>query len=117
MNNRLPGGQRTNGIAKTRTWTYEPLGTDVARTLERLAAIDDIEHIAVMPDVHLAHDICIGTVVATREYLYPQAVGNDIGCGMSSICLGEIDSKKFEKKVAAIYRLLGELVPVIKHRD
>jgi len=116
MNSRRPGGQRPSGIAKTRMWTYEPLGTEVARTLERLAAIDDIEHIAVMPDVHLAHDICIGTVVAARAYLYPQAVGNDIGCGMSSICLGEIDSKKFEKKVAAIYLLLGELVPVIKHR-
>jgi tRNA-splicing ligase RtcB len=107
---------RPSSIAKTRIWTYEPLGPDVVRTLERLAAIDDIEHIAVMPDVHLAHDICIGTVVAARDYLYPQAVGNDIGCGMSSICLGKIDSNKFEKKVAVIYRLLGCLVPVIKHR-
>lgn len=103
-------------IAKTRAWVYEPFGTDVAHTLQRLAAIDDIEHIAVMPDVHLAHDICIGTVVAARDNLYPQAVGNDIGCGMSAICLGEIDAKKFDKKVAAIYRLLGELVPIIKHR-
>jgi len=103
-------------IAKTRAWVYEPFGTDVARTLQRLAAIDDIEHIAVMPDVHLAHDICIGTVVAARDYLYPQAVGNDIGCGMSAICLGDIDAKKFEKKVVVVYRLLAELVPVIKHR-
>jgi tRNA-splicing ligase RtcB (3'-phosphate/5'-hydroxy nucleic acid ligase) len=105
-----------HNIAKTRIWAYEPLGSDVARTLERLADIDDIGYIAVMPDVHLAHDICIGTVVAARECLYPQAVGNDIGCGMSSICLGGIDRERFEKKVSAIYRLLGELVPVIKHR-
>ncbi len=55
--------------------------------LRRLSQADDVDVIAVMPDVHLAGDVCVGTVVATRRLLYPAAVGGDIGCGMAAIRL------------------------------
>ena len=35
-------------------------------------ASDDVRRIAVMPDVHLSADVCIGTVVATGGTLYPE---------------------------------------------
>ncbi len=38
-----------------------------------------------MPDVHLAADVCVGTVMATDRLLYPGAVGGDIGCGMLAV--------------------------------
>ena len=41
--------------------------------------------VAVMPDVHLAADVCIGVVVGTSAMIYPQAVGGDIGCGMLAV--------------------------------
>jgi tRNA-splicing ligase RtcB len=58
------------------------LDRDVSEALERLRRAPDVQQIAVMPDVHLAAEVCIGVVVATSNLIYPQAVGGDIGCGM-----------------------------------
>lgn len=40
-----------------------------------------------MPDVHLAAEVCIGVVVAKSHLIYPQAVGGDIGCGMLAVAV------------------------------
>jgi tRNA-splicing ligase RtcB (3'-phosphate/5'-hydroxy nucleic acid ligase) len=58
---------------------------DVSEAIERLRRAPDVQQIAVMPDVHLASDVCIGVVVATSHVIYPQAVGGDIGCGMLAV--------------------------------
>src|SRR5690349_19526476 len=63
----------------------EPPPRDVADALERLRHVGDVARIAVMPDVHLAEGVCVGTVVATRTMLLPAAVGGDIGCGMAAV--------------------------------
>ncbi len=63
-------------------WADEPPSAVVAQALRRLSQADDVCRLAVMPDVHLANDVCNGVVVATHELIYPQAVGGDIGCGM-----------------------------------
>lgn len=57
------------------TWLCEPLPRRVEQSLTALAQAEDVERVAVMPDVHLAHDVFIGTVVATRQLIYPAAVG------------------------------------------
>jgi tRNA-splicing ligase RtcB len=67
------------------------MGRDVSEALEHLRRAPDVQLIAVMPDVHLAADVCIGVVVATSHLIYPQAVGGDIGCGMLAVAL-ELDS-------------------------
>ncbi|MCY2954442.1 MAG: RtcB family protein [Planctomycetota bacterium] len=66
-------------------WLAGPLPADAAPLLTRLANAEDVRYVRVMPDVHLAHDICIGTVTATERLIYPHAVGADIGCGMVAI--------------------------------
>lgn len=66
-------------------WLAGPLSTDVKNALERLRQVPDVVRIAVMPDVHLASEVCIGTVVATRHSIIPHAVGGDIGCGMAAL--------------------------------
>jgi tRNA-splicing ligase RtcB len=58
---------------------------EVAAAIERLRRAEDVARVAVMPDVHLAKDVCVGTVLATRRLLYPGAVGGDIGCGMLAV--------------------------------
>jgi tRNA-splicing ligase RtcB len=63
-------------------WADEPPPAEVAQALRRLSQADDVCRLAVMPDVHLAKEVCNGVVVATHELIYPQAVGGDIGCGM-----------------------------------
>ena len=74
-------------MAPIRTWLATPMGYDVTEAIERLRRAPDIQQIAVMPDVHLSADVCIGVVVATSHLIYPQAVGGDIGCGMLAVGL------------------------------
>jgi len=53
------------------------------QSLQRLARWDRFGGpIAILPDVHTAGDVCVGTVLATRDCVIPAAVGEDLGCGM-----------------------------------
>ena len=72
-------------LAPIRSWLAAPMNHDVSEAIERLRRAPDVQLIAVMPDVHLAADVCIGVVVATSRLIYPQAVGGDIGCGMLAV--------------------------------
>ena len=72
-------------LASIQTWLTAPMKHDVSEAIERLRRAPDVQQIAVMPDVHLAADVCIGVVVATSRLIYPQAVGGDIGCGMLAV--------------------------------
>lgn len=55
------------------------------KQLQRLAAQPYVtEHVAVMPDVHLASGVAVGTVFATEAHVVPGALGNDLGCGVSA---------------------------------
>ncbi len=42
------------------------------------------KHIVVLPDCHQGFGMPIGTVLATKKVIIPNAVGVDIGCGMSA---------------------------------
>src|ERR1035441_3981821 len=70
-----------------RSWLAAPLDRDVSEALERLRRAPDVQQIAVMPDVHLAAEVCIGVVIVTSHLIYPQAVGGDIGCGMLAVAV------------------------------
>lgn len=67
---------------------------DLHETVERVAertpdAFDQppaITQVAVTPDFHKARGIPVGTVLATQGFLVPQAIGNDINCGMRLHC-------------------------------
>lgn len=104
--------------APIRRWLAEPLPRDVAAALERLARCPDVRHVAVMPDVHLAHDVCVGTVVATSTLLYPSAVGGDIGCGMAALAFdaGAADVLGEESRAAALMAALYDRVPANRQR-
>jgi tRNA-splicing ligase RtcB len=63
---------------------------DLQRTVEQFAEADpdafdetpEIRQVAVTPDFHKARGIPVGTVMATKGFVVPQAIGNDINCGM-----------------------------------
>ncbi len=102
--------------ASVKMWLAEPLKPEVSSALERLVKTEDVYHIAVMPDVHLAKEVCIGTVIATESRLYPQAVGNDIGCGMTAVCFQcQADILKDETAAASLLNGLDKLVPTNRH--
>jgi tRNA-splicing ligase RtcB len=98
-------------------WLAEPLPKDVAQALERLAAAPGVVHVAVMPDVHLAEHVCVGTVVGTSDRLYPQAVGGDIGCGMAIVRIAaQRDVLADEPTAARVFAALREWVPAVRQR-
>jgi tRNA-splicing ligase RtcB len=99
-----------------RTWLAEPLSRDVAQALERLRGARGVQHVAVMPDVHLADKVCVGTVVGTDGWLYPQAVGGDIGCGMAAVALDGDRAQLDEATLARLLRALQQQVPAVRQR-
>ena len=99
-------------IAPIRAWLATAMDHDVSDAIERLRRAPDIQQIAVMPDVHLATDVCIGVVVATSHLIYPQAVGSDIGCGMLAVAFDGAASALRSPRVAGeILASLGRAIP------
>jgi tRNA-splicing ligase RtcB len=103
--------------AIVRVFTDEPLGADVRVAIERLARATGVRRVAVMPDVHLAADVCIGTVVATTDALYPNAVGGDIGCGVAALAF-DVEAARVDeaRTAAAILAGLYRRIPLTRHR-
>ncbi|MDB5297379.1 MAG: hypothetical protein JWO31_3362 [Phycisphaerales bacterium] len=105
------------GGPAVRRWLAGPLPPGAAAVLDRLARADDVRRIAVLPDVHVAADVCVGTVLATAGSIYPAAVGGDIGCGMLAVafdCPADVLATE-----AAASRLFGRLygaIPSNRHR-
>src|SRR5688500_13462478 len=99
-------------LAPIRTWLAEPMNHDVSEAIERLRRAPDVQQIAVMPDVHLAADVCVGVVVATSHLIYPHAVGGDIGCGMLAVGF-DVEATALENPVIAgrVLAELGRAVP------
>ena len=101
---------------KLQMWLTEPLTLDVNRSLDRLAKADDVRKVAVMPDVHLAADVCVGAVVATSRLVYPAAVGGDIGCGMAAVRVdAEAELLRGAKAAAHVLAGLYNRVPTNRH--
>ncbi|MGM0607692.1 MAG: RtcB family protein [Candidatus Muiribacteriota bacterium] len=59
------------------------------------------KHIALMPDYHPGYSVPIGTVFASENFVFPNAVGVDIGCGVKVIKLNltvdDISSSSLKK--------------------
>ena len=99
-------------LPPVRTWLTAPMKRDVSEAIERLRRAPDVQRVAVMPDVHLATDVCIGVVVATSRLIYPQAVGGDIGCGMLAVGFDVDATVLVDPRIAGrILAALGRAVP------
>ena len=90
-----------------RKWVSGTFDVDVQQSVQQWSRRTGVSRIAVMPDVHLAKNVCIGTVIATDKVLYPAAVGGDIGCGILAVAM-DCDAEAFRAKANAA-RLLGQL--------
>jgi hypothetical protein len=95
------------------TWLVNPLDGEVHNAIERLRRAPDVQHVAVMPDVHLAGDVCIGVAIGTKHLIYPQAVGGDIGCGVLAVPFEVSADRLAEPAIAG--RVLAKLAAVL-HR-
>lgn len=55
---------------------------DIARLAQQLDPAAQLRRVALTPDFHKGAGIPVGTVLQTEGFVVPQAIGNDIGCGM-----------------------------------
>jgi tRNA-splicing ligase RtcB len=101
--------------ANMHMWLCAPLAPDVQKALARMQATEDVRQVAVMPDVHLAREVCIGTVVGTSKLILPQAVGSDIGCGMAAVAFdGTADALEDELAAGRLLAGLQVAVPIMR---
>ncbi|MGV7220866.1 MAG: RtcB family protein [Nitrospinales bacterium] len=101
---------------QTNKWLINPLTKDIKRAISKIERSVGVRFVALMPDIHLSGDVCIGTVMATDSIVYPQAVGNDIGCGMLAMRFDCLADDLFNEINASI--MLNELykfVPSNRH--
>ena len=98
-------------------WVAHPLSPEVRRALERLGRDEDVKHVAVMPDVHLSKEVCVGVALATKTTLIPAAVGGDIGCGMQAVAFDAEASILGEARAAAeLLRDLYARITIVRHK-
>lgn len=95
-------------------WLTEPLPADVRAALGSLASLGCVARVAVMPDVHLAEDVCVGTVVGTRGVVLPAAVGADLGCGVATVCTTARADAVDEAIAHRIFDGFARLVPILR---
>lgn len=107
-----------NDLAPLFTWLAEPMEAEVKAVIDRVRRAPDVRHVAVMPDVHLAGDVTVGTVLATDRLLYPQTVGGDIGCGMLAVAFDASADVLADPAVAGkVLAALRDAVPTLRrHR-
>ena len=77
-----------------------------------------ISRVALTPDFHKARGIPVGTVLETSGFVVPQAIGNDINCGMR-LHVTDVDSDaisgcldKLETECRRIYFEAGRNIPM-----
>jgi tRNA-splicing ligase RtcB (3'-phosphate/5'-hydroxy nucleic acid ligase) len=71
-----------------------------------------VEHVAAMPDLHVAHGVAVGTVFATEDTIVPSALGGDIGCGMSALRFPFPASALSRSDRQSVLERLASLIPV-----
>lgn len=77
----LPGAK-----APTLMWAHpHDVEPQALQQLRNIAALPWVEGVRVMPDVHLGKGATVGSVIAMRDAVSPNAVGVDIGCGMIGV--------------------------------
>ena len=100
-----------------RIWSPEKLSPRLQKILGRLQRSDDVHHVAVMPDVHEGKEVPNGLVLATKNLIYPQAVGGDIGCGIAALRFRcDRDLLRSEQQAAILMSGLYDRVPSLIHR-
>ncbi|CAF0917581.1 unnamed protein product [Didymodactylos carnosus] len=68
-----------------------------------------VKYVIGMPDLHAGQSTPIGSVVASEEFIYPELIGTDIGCGMSFIRTNLKSCRLTDKKLLKWVKQLNGL--------
>lgn len=103
---------KTDDLSPIKVW-----GNIEPKTLEQIKNVASLPFIfrflCLAPDNHPGDGIPIGSIIPCNGYVIPNAVGFDIGCGMSAISLG-IPASMFSSKeaITALFEKLMAVIPV-----
>ena len=97
---------------KVQVWSEkENIDEDEVRVLVKLTKLKHVlGNIAILPDFHISGILMNGAVFATKDFVYVNAIGGDIGCGMASVKL-PIYNKDIAGKEQELYKKLHEAIP------
>lgn len=70
------------------------------------------KHIALMPDTHMGYGMPIGGVLATQNYIIPNAVGVDIGCGMIAMSTKLVASEQTPEMLKKYIENIRKIIPL-----
>lgn len=90
--------------------------TALEETLARLTAVPGffqgegqrIEKMILTPDFHKGAGIPIGTVMLTKGFVVPQAMGNDINCGMR-FYITDLSEERIQEKLSELSRKIRHI--------
>ena len=80
----------------------------------------EVHQVSVTPDFHKGSGVPIGTVIATKGFLIPQAIGNDVNCGMrvhlTSLTRDQVVSRldELESKLRYLFFEGGRNIPMTR---
>jgi len=77
--------------------------------IEAVLELPYLKKLAIMPDVHAGYDLPIGGVALLDGYIWPGAVGFDVGCGVCHINVGMVPKGLVSEEL--LHRLL-KFIPV-----
>jgi hypothetical protein len=90
------------------------------RQLHEMAALRGArEHVTVLPDVHYKsrNPAPSGTVLVTRDAIFPRAIDDGMNCGMRSMAT-DMDARAFTPEVIdALFERIKETVPLKRHEE
>ena len=102
--------------ANVRAWLADPLSHDARALITVAATSPGVSRVAVMPDAHPADAVCNGCVIAVSDRIYPQAVGQDIGCGFTAVMLASDPIFDLPREIGEqILATLTRAIPSVRH--
>lgn len=96
------------------TLPWEEIDQGAQQQINKVLKMPELLRLAIMPDVHLGYDLCIGGVALLKEVISPSFVGYDIGCGMCHVntrkTINELSIRSFSAK-EKVYTRMQNTIP------
>ncbi|CRG97783.1 conserved protein, unknown function [Plasmodium gallinaceum] len=92
----------------------DKIDSDCLNQIKNLAKLKIIKgHVTILPDVHLGKGIIIGSVFLTKDFIIPNGVGVDIGCGILCVKINNLKKKDLNDRIINnIYNKIKKNIPL-----
>jgi tRNA-splicing ligase RtcB len=77
--------KKNSQLVVIKSWCNNPEDGAVEQAVNLASLPFTFKQVCLMPDAHCGYGVPIGGVFATKDYVVPNSVGVDIGCGCSAV--------------------------------